>query len=148
MGKKKPARLERAESISEEEIEETGRIMLQCNTDYQFRFLMTVIDVTYGWCICARKTALAWCIGENVLPSHMSRNNSGLCNTGTPNSMPALPRLPAPRYHELDARGRRRAWRAARPLAALPGQDGHAEPGEPGVRQAFERFTHERDLQT
>jgi hypothetical protein len=47
-GQKKAHSLERAESISEEEIEETGRIMLQCNTECQFRFLMTVIDVVYG----------------------------------------------------------------------------------------------------
>jgi hypothetical protein len=55
-----------------------------------------------------------------------------------------------PGYHELDARGSRRAWRAARPLAAwaLRFGDGHAWPGEPGVRQAFERIDNERALQT
>ena len=55
--------------------------------------------------------------------------------------VPALSDLAVPRYHELDARGgrQRQAWRAARPLAACPDPGGHAEPGEPGVRQAFER---------
>jgi hypothetical protein len=83
--------------------------MLQCNTDYQFKFLMTVIDDAYGWCICGREAALAWCIGENVLPSHMSRDNSWLCSMGAANSASGLSELPLPRYHELDARGTRRA---------------------------------------
>jgi hypothetical protein len=64
--------------------------------------------------------------------------------------MPGLSELAVPGYHELDARGSRRAWRAARPLAAwtLHFGDGHAWPGEPGVRQVFERIDNERELQT
>jgi hypothetical protein len=123
--------------------------MLQCNTDYQFKFLMTVIDDAYGWCICVREAALAWCIGENVLPSHMSRNNSWLCSTDAANSarpccrnclcrdiMSSMPVVHGARD------GPRGLF-----FAALPCQDGHAGSGEPGVRQAFERFAHERDLQ-
>jgi hypothetical protein len=64
--------------------------------------------------------------------------------------MPGLSELAVPGYHELDARGSRRAWRAARPLAAwtLHFGDARAWPGEPGVRQAFERIDNERELQT
>ena len=61
----------------------------------------------------------------------------------------ALQELAVPGYHALDARDERRAWWAARPMAActLHFCNAHAGSGEPGVRQAFERTDNERALQ-
>jgi hypothetical protein len=145
-------------------IEETGRIMLHCNSDCQFIFLMTVIDVAYGWCIRARDAHLLGAsekmfyhgICHETIHGFAAREaGSGPCALHATagrgrDPMPGLSELAVPGYHELDARGGRHAWRAARPLAAWPLHfgDGHAWPGEPGARQAFERIDNERDLQT
>jgi hypothetical protein len=61
---------------------------------------------------------------------------------------PALSELAVPRYHELDAHGGAAAAGVAgrEAPAACPGSGGHADSGEPGVRQAFERTGTQRDL--
>ena len=67
---------------------------------------------------------------------------------GAANRAPALSELAVPRYHELDAHGGAAAAGVAgrEAPAACPGSGGHAESGEPGVRQAFERTGTQRDL--
>jgi len=129
--------------------------MLQRNKKRQFRLLMTVIDVAYehaAWLKTAREEVR----GTHSLGALKKMFYHDTCHD-TINGFSGRRGMRArPHCRNWPCRDimssmpmvarRRQAWRAARPPAACPDSGGHADPGEPGVREAFERTGTQRDL--